>query len=72
MYTYTNIYNNTLLLLLLLYTRLRGSLVAAKALQKTKIEGEHLVWTVWTVGNGDPMHGVCIPHSIPRAWEQQG
>ena len=30
---------------------------------------EHLVWTV---GNGDPMHEVCIPHSIPRAKEQQG
>ena len=46
-----------------------GSLVDAKTLQKTEIQGEHLVWTV---GNGDPMHGVCIPHSIPRAWEQQG
>ena len=30
---------------------------------------EHLVWTV---GNGDPMHEVWIPHRIPRAWEQQG
>ena len=27
------------------------ALVAAKTLQKTKIEGEHLVWTV---GNEDP------------------
>ena len=26
---------------------------------------------VWIVVNGDPMHGVYIPHSIPRAWEQQ-
>ena len=27
---------------------------------------------VWTIGNGDPMHGMCIPHRIPRTWEQQG
>ena len=26
----------------------------------------------WTIGNVDPMHGVCIPHRIPRTWEQQG
>ena len=26
----------------------------------------------WTAGFGDPMPGVCIPHRIPRAWEQQG
>ena len=25
---------------------------------------DHLAWII---GNGDPMHGVCIPHSIPRA-----
>ena len=24
-----------------------------------------------TRGNGDPMHGVCFPDNIPRAWEQQ-
>ena len=30
---------------------------------------DHLAWTA---GNGDPMHEVCIPHTIPRAWEQQG
>ena len=24
----------------------------------------------WTIGNGDPMHGVCTPHSIPHAWKQ--
>ena len=23
-----------------------------------------------TIGNGDSMHEVCIPHSISRAWEQ--
>ena len=21
--------------------------------------------------NGDPMQEVCIPHSIPRAWEEE-
>ena len=26
---------------------------------------------VYTAGNGDPMHGVCIQRRIPRAWEQQ-
>ena len=25
----------------------------------------------WTIGNRDPMHSVCIPRRIPRAWEQQ-
>ena len=44
------------------------SLVTAKMLQNTEIQGEHLVWTV---GNADPMHEVCIPHSIPQAWKQQ-
>ena len=29
-------------------------------------------YLVLTIGNEDPMHGVCIPHSIARAWEQQG
>ena len=23
----------------------------------------------WTIGNGDPMNGVCISHGIPRAWK---
>ena len=27
--------------------------------------------SAWTIGNRDPMHEACIPHSIPRAWEQQ-
>ena len=30
---------------------------------------DHLVLTA---GNGAPMHGVCMPHSISPAWEQQG
>ena len=40
-------------------------------LQKTEIQGKHLVWTA---GNGDAMYEVCIPHthSIPRSWKQQG
>ena len=24
----------------------------------------------WTIGNGDHIHTVCIPHRIPNAWEQ--
>ena len=27
-------------------------------------------YSAWTVGNGDPMHELCIPHSIPRAWKK--
>ena len=54
------------LLLLLLYTRLKG----LKSLQnRSEVQGEHLVWTV---RHRDPMHEVCIPHSITRAWKQQG
>ena len=41
--------------------KLKQSLVVAKTAKK------HLVLTV---GNGDPMREVCIPHRIPRAWEQ--
>ena len=29
----------------------------------------HFAWTIW---NGDPMYEVCILHSLPRAWQQQG
>ena len=25
--------------------------------------------SVWTIGNGDPMQDVCIPHKITRPWE---
>ena len=28
---------------------------------RRKIEGKHLVWTV---GNGDPMHGMCISYDF--------
>ena len=28
-------------------------------------------YSALTTGNGDPRHEVCIPHSIPHAWEQQ-
>ena len=48
------------------YYNIRGlkhSLVGAKTLQKTEIQG--------TIGKGDPMHEVYIPHRIPRTWEQQ-
>ena len=27
--------------------------------------------SAWTIGNVDPMHEMCIPHSIRCAWEQQ-
>ena len=51
--------------LTIIYYYIRGLrvLVAAKTLQNTEIQGEHLVWTG---GNGDTMHEVYIPHSIPR------
>ena len=26
----------------------------------------------WIAGNGDPMHKVCIPQRVPRAWECGG
>ena len=29
---------------------------------------DHLAWTA---GDREPMHSVCISHSIPCAWEQQ-
>ena len=32
----------------------------------------HKAEIVWTIGNGDPMHRVCIPHRIPHAYEQKG
>ena len=35
---------------------------------KYQYERDHLSWTI---GSGGPMHGVCIPHRIPRVWEQQ-
>ena len=56
-------WNGKIIIIIIIYEDY-GSLVAAMTLQKTEIQGEHLVWTV---GNGDPMHGVCIQHSIPRA-----
>ena len=38
-------------------------LVNAKSFQKTKIQE-----TIWCeLGNGDPMHEACIPHTIRRA-----
>ena len=27
--------------------------------------------SAWTIENGDPMHEVCIPLGIPRAWKRQ-
>ena len=38
-------------------------------MQTAEIEVGQLVWTV---GNGDPMHEVCIQHRISRAWELRG
>ena len=29
------------------------------------------IYSLGTIGNDDPMYEVCIPHRIPRAWEQQ-
>ena len=39
-------------------------------IQKDQNARDHLV-VVWTAGNGDPIHEVCIRDRIPRAWEQQ-
>ena len=55
--------------LLLLYTRLKAVLSRCEDVAKDQITRDHLVWAA---GNGDPMHEVCIPHRIHRAWEQQG
>ena len=38
-------------------------------IQKDRNTRDH---SAWTMGNGDPMHKVCISHRIPRAWEQEG
>ena len=27
-------------------------------------------YLAWIIGNGDTIHEVCIPHRIPRAWEE--
>ena len=54
---------------LLLYTRLKGHQSLRRRCKRTKYKG---ISSVWTAGNEDPMHEVCISHSIPSAWKQQG
>ena len=39
---------------------------------KTSFDRKTRDHLVRTAENGDPMHEVCIPHMIPRAWEQRG
>ena len=61
-------YKNVLLLLLL-FQRFKAVLTQRlDMIQKYWNTTDHLVRTS---GNGDPMHGVCIPDRIPRAWQQQ-
>ena len=56
-------------ILILLYTRHKGLQSLRCVAKDRNTRGTSILWTV---GNGDPMHGACISHSIPRAWEQQG
>ena len=42
---------------------------AVKPFRSPRNTRDHLVRTA---RNADPMHEVCIPHRIPRAWKQQG
>ena len=60
-YIYIYIY----LLILLLYTRLNVFFSLWEDVVKNRNTWGHLL-DIWTIGNGDPMHGVCIPHRIPR------
>ena len=53
--------------LLLLYTRLKAVFSRCEDVAKKQNTRDHLAWTA---GNGDPIHDVCIPHRVPRAWEQ--
>ena len=54
------------------YYYIRGLRVFSRCEDVAKDRNTRGTSIVWTVGNGgDLMHGVCIPHSIPRAWKQQ-
>ena len=50
--------------MLLSYTRLKAVISHCEDVVEDQNTRDHLAWTA---GNG-----VCIPHRIPRAWEQQG
>ena len=49
---------------LLLYTMLGAVFSRCENVAKDRNTWGHLVWTA---GNGDPMHEVCIPHRTPHA-----
>ena len=52
------------------YTRGLRVFTRCKDVAKTEIQGGHLVWTA---GNGDPMHEVCIPRmETARVKEEVG
>ena len=55
--------------LLALYTRLNGVFSRCGKVAKDRNTRDHLGWTI---GNGDPVHGVCIPHKIPRHGNKRG
>ena len=54
---------------LLLYTRLKAVFRRYKDVVKDRNTRDYLAWII---ANRDPMHDVCITHSITRAWEQEG
>ena len=56
-------------MLILLYTKLKEVFSRYVDVARDRNTRDH---SAWTAGNVDPMHGVCILHRIPRAWEQQG
>ena len=57
-------------LLILLYYVFNAVLTQRRSI--TKIDQNTRDYLVWQTGNGDSMHWECVPHRIPRAWEQRG
>ena len=57
----TSGYHSSTIITLLLCTRTKAVLSRSEDVAKDRNTRYHLAWTI---GNGDPMHGVCIQHSI--------
>ena len=53
-----------LLLVLLLVSSKQSFSTGQSMILKDRNTRDH---SAWTIGNRDPMHGMCIPHSITRA-----
>ena len=60
-----NVYRNNTLLL---YTKIKAVFSRCQDVPKDQNTRDN---SAWTAENRYLMHGVCIPHSTPRAWEQQ-